>query len=81
MRLTKTIFLLERDRIVIQRILFGRKTITETFLDEKSEAGLVESYQENNVSVYKVQITGSNRTDSFGTALSDLEKKLAGGSH
>ncbi|MGE3315334.1 MAG: hypothetical protein AB7O26_09470, partial [Planctomycetaceae bacterium] len=39
-----------------------------------SRAALVESYRENENPVYAVSVNGTNRTDKFGTALSQEEK-------
>ncbi len=74
MRFTRTHLLLERDRIAIQRILFGRKSIAETFLGPDSKAELAEAYRSNNKPVYSVAVNGSNRTARFATALSRDEK-------
>lgn len=74
MRFTRTYLLLERDRIAIQRTLFGRKSIAETLLDADTKAELVEAYSSNNKPVYSVVVNGTNRTAKFGTALSREEK-------
>ena len=74
LRFTRLYLLLERDRLVIQRILFGRKAIKETDLAPNSRARLVEAYQQNDESIYAVAIEGVNRTAKFGTALSREEK-------
>ena len=75
MRFTRLYLMLEQDRLVIQRILFGRKSIRETGLGPESGAGLVESYQQNDDPVYAVSVTGEDRTAKFGTALSFEEKQ------
>lgn len=74
MRFTRTYLLLERERIAIQRILFGRKSVTETFLGPDSKAELVEAYSQNDTPVYSVVVNGTNRNAKFGTALSQEEK-------
>ncbi|MAG94861.1 MAG: hypothetical protein CMJ48_14120 [Planctomycetaceae bacterium] len=75
MRFTRLHILLDRDRLAIQRTLFGRKSLAETQLTSESRARLVESYQENDVPVYRVDVEGSNRTAKFGTSLSREEKR------
>ena len=75
MRFTRLHILLDRDRLAIQRTLFGRKSLAETQLTPESRARLVESYQENDVPVYRVDVEGSNRTAKFGTSLSREEKR------
>jgi hypothetical protein len=74
MRFTRTYLLLERERIVVQRVLFGRKTTAETLLGADSKAGLVEAYRSNNVPVHTVTINGIGGTAKFGTPLSRPEK-------
>ena len=66
--------MLEPKRMVIQRVLFGRKRIDDTLLNEYSRAELVESYRENEKPVYRIEVVGDNRTAKFGTALSRQEK-------
>lgn len=66
--------MIEPDRVVIQRTLFGYKRIAETTLDDSSRAELIESYSENDNPVYRIEITGIDRTAKFGTALSPEEK-------
>lgn len=75
-RFGKTYVLVEPDRLVIRRVLFGRERLQEYPLDAHSRARLVESYQQNNQPVYKVAIrTASGKSASFGTFLSDEEKR------
>ena len=74
MRFTRTTLLLEAERIVIQRIFLGRKSITETSLKPDSHATLLVAYEEDNVPVYTVAIEGTDRTAKFGTRLSREEK-------
>jgi len=73
-RFMRLFILLDANQIALQRTLFGRKWINETHLNGDSSASLVESYSQNNVPVYRVEVSGSNRTAKFGTALSREEK-------
>ncbi|MCS7305798.1 MAG: zinc-ribbon domain-containing protein [Thermoguttaceae bacterium] len=74
-RFGKTYVLVEPDRVVIRRVLFGRERLQEYPLGPSSRAELVESYRQNNQPVYKVSIsTPSGKAASFGTFLSDEEK-------
>jgi len=75
MRFTRLYLMLEPDRLVIQRILFGRKSIRETNLGPESAASLVEAYRQNDDPVYTVAVKGENRTAKFGTSLSIEEKQ------
>src|SRR5579872_1935932 len=61
MKYERTFLLVERDRIVVQRVLFSRKRTDETLLSPESRAGLVESYQQNEQPVYRVEIQGRDR--------------------
>ncbi len=70
----RTFLLLDRDRLVIQRVLFNRKRIDETLLTADSRAALVESYQQNDTPVYRIEVQGSIRAAKFGTGLADAEK-------
>jgi uncharacterized Zn finger protein (UPF0148 family) len=74
MKFERTFLLLDRDRLVIQRVLFNRKRIDETHLAPESRAALVESYQQNDDPVYRIEVKGSLRAAKFGTALADSEK-------
>ena len=74
MRFMRLYLLIDPSRVAIQRTLFGRKSLKETHLGPKPFAELVESYQENDVSVYAVAIEGTDRTAKFGTPLSREEK-------
>jgi len=75
MRFTRLYLMLEQDRLVVQRVLFGRKSIRETELGPESAASLVEAYQQNDDPVYSVAVTGTDRTAKFGTSLSLDEKQ------
>ncbi len=66
--------MIEPQRIVIQRVLFGRKRIDETVLHESSRAELVESYRSNDEPVYRVEVAGTNRAAKFATSLERDEK-------
>jgi len=74
MRFERTILLLEKGRLVVQRILFGRKRLEEARLNDESRAELAEAYTENERPVYSVAVRGIDRTVKFGTPLSDEEK-------
>ena len=74
MKYERTFLLVDRDRFVIQRVLFNRKRIEETHLTSGSRAALVESYQQNDDPVYRIEVQGSLRAAKFGTALAQSEK-------
>lgn len=74
MKFQRTILLLERERVVLQHILFGRRRLIETTIGPGSQAELVESYKQNDKPVYRIEITGPESPARFGTALSDPEK-------
>ncbi|HTI51781.1 MAG TPA: hypothetical protein VL475_12540, partial [Planctomycetaceae bacterium] len=73
-RFERTFLLLDHERIVVQRVLFGRKRLEETILGTASRAALVESYQQNERPVDRVEVTGAGGAAKFGTVLSDEEK-------
>ncbi len=75
MSFTRIFLLLQRDRLTLQRILFGRKTMKDTNLNQTSRAQLIESYQQNDDPVYKVVVNGTNGSASFGTGLAPEEKE------
>jgi len=70
----RTFLLLDRDRLVVQRVLFKRKRFEETNLEPAARAALVESYQQNDCPVYRIEVPGTNRAAKFGTSLGDAEK-------
>ncbi len=74
MKFTRTFLLLESDRLIVQRLLFGRRKMTETFVGPETHASLTVSYEQNEQPVYCIEINGTNRTEKFGVALSDREK-------
>jgi len=90
MKKTRTYMLATPDRLVIQKQLFGRKSMEEVDLAGDQSHGmsggdspgvsrfggakLVESYSVNDVPVHAVVVAGSNRTVKFGTRLSEEEK-------
>ena len=74
MKYERTFLLLERHRLVVQKVLFNRKRIQETTLMPDSRADLVEAYQQNDTPVYRIEVRGQNRPAKFGTALADDEK-------
>lgn len=73
-RFGKTYVLVEPDRFVLKRELFGREKYKEHLLDEHSRASLAESYRQNEQPVYKVSISTAGGSAGFGTFLSPAEK-------
>src|SRR5262249_4502898 len=74
MKYERTFLLIERERLVLQRVLFGRKRVDEMLLTPTSRAELVESYQQNDEPVYRIEVQGLQRTAKFGMSLSDEDK-------
>lgn len=74
MKYERTFILIERDRVVMQRVLFNRKKIDETLLSPESRAELVESYQQNDDPVYRIEVAGRHKAAKFGTSLGQEEK-------
>lgn len=74
LKFERTFLLLERQRIVLQKVLFSRKRVEETILTTASRAELVESYKQNDRPVYRIEVQGQDRAVKFGTSLSDAEK-------
>lgn len=74
MKYQRTFLLLDRDRLAVQTVLLNRKKLVETLLTPESRAELVESYQQNDVPVYRIEVKGSNAAAKFGTALDQPEK-------
>lgn len=75
MKFEKLMLCLEPDRLIIQRTFFGRKKLSTIQLQKSSRASLQESYSENDVPVYRLEIDGVSKTEKFGTALSLVEKQ------
>jgi hypothetical protein len=75
LRFLSTYLLLERDRLVVQRILFRWKGTRETQLGPESRATMETSYEENDVPVLNVTVTGLDRKEQFGVRLGDAEKR------
>lgn len=75
MRFERLMLCLEPDRLSIQRTLFSRKKLSTIQLQENSRASLQESYSENDVPVYRLEIDGVSKQEKFGTALSLVEKQ------
>ncbi len=73
-RFGKIYVLVEPDRLVLKRELFGRERYKDHLLDEHSRATLAESYRQNNQPVYKISISTAGRPATFGTFLSTAEK-------
>jgi uncharacterized Zn finger protein (UPF0148 family) len=74
MKFGRTFLLLERHRLVLQRVLFNRKSVDETTLLPESRAELVKSYEQNEQPVYRIEVNGQFGPAKFGTALSNPEK-------
>jgi len=67
--------LVDRERAVLRKMLFGRQRQTEIALDEFSRASLTESYQENDNPIYRVTISGvAGQSLHFGTSLEPAEQ-------
>jgi len=75
MRFTKIFLSVEREQFAIQKTLFGRKKLKTIQLDEKSRAKLIESYSQNDVPVYAIQMEGIGQSENFATGLSYEEKR------
>lgn len=75
MRFTEVFLSVEREQFAIQKTLFGRKKLKKIALDQNSHAELVESYSENDVPVYAIQMEGIGETEKFATGLSYEEKR------
>lgn len=75
MRFTRTFVHLDREQLVVQKVLFGRKKITQTTFGPESKAELVVAYEQNDVPVHSVAVRGVDRTEKFGTALTEIEKQ------
>lgn len=73
-RFGKTYVLVEPDRLVLKRELFGRESYKEHLLGEHSRASLQESYRQNDRPVYKVAVSTAGGSAGFGTFLSPDEK-------
>jgi hypothetical protein len=74
MRFTRYLIAVEPHQLSIQRQLFKKKKTKITRLTDDSKATLVESYSENDVPVYCIEVRGEDDKERFGTAL-DLPEK------
>ena len=75
LRFERCFLLVDRNRAVLRRMLFGRQRQTAIELDEASRAHLTESYRENERPVYRITLTGSaGKVLHFGTSLAGNEK-------
>ncbi|MSR56205.1 MAG: hypothetical protein EXS05_00790 [Planctomycetaceae bacterium] len=74
MKYERTLLLLDRERVAVQKKFFNRKRLHETVLGPDSRAELVESYQQNDTPVYRIEVRGTPAAAKFGTALGDDEK-------
>lgn len=70
----KTDVLLQPDRLVVRRDLFGWKSIHETSLAGTTKADLVVAYEENYQPVFAVRVQGRERKIQFGAALETADK-------
>ena len=75
LRFSRFFLLLEPTRFVLQRSMFGRKSVKETALDRESKAELIEAYSQNEKPVYAVTVKGVDQTIKFGITLSMEEKQ------
>lgn len=73
-RYLKSNILLERDRLLVEKNLFGWKSVAETSLTGVSTADLVVAYEENYKPVFAVRVTGVERKIQFGAALDIPDK-------
>lgn len=74
MKYERTLLLVTRDRAVMQKNLWGWKRKSEVTLDSDPVAELVESYSQNDVPVYRIEVGGSGKRLRFGTGLAEEEK-------
>jgi hypothetical protein len=75
LRFERSFLLVERNRAVQRRMLFGREKQREIPLDAASRAELTEAYRENQRPVYRVTLVGAgNNSLHFGTAFEAAEK-------
>ncbi len=74
LRFPKTILLLERDRLIMQRVFLGFKSITETPFLPDTKAKLVTAFEGNDDPVYSISVISGTRRAEFGTQLSREEK-------
>lgn len=70
----RLLLLVEQERLVIRRTLFGWERNKTISLGEKAAAALVVSYSQNERPVYAIAVEGTDGTIKFGTGLSDTEK-------
>jgi len=75
MAFTRTMLSLEPTRFAVQYELFGKKSLRVLELDANSNAELAEAYQQNDVPVYRIAVTGLSGEEKFGTALETIEKE------
>ena len=74
MRHTRLFVLVDPDRVAVQRQFFQRKQETETAVDARTHAALVEAYSVNDVPVDAVAIQGGPKTLRFGVSLPPADK-------
>jgi hypothetical protein len=73
-RFLRTTVLLERERLLVERNLFGWKSVAETPLAEASMADLVVAYEENYKPVFAIRLGGVERKIQFGASLEIADK-------
>lgn len=75
MRFERCFLLVDRNRAVLRRMLFGRQRQKELELDESSRAQLTSAYEQNDEPVYRVTMQGvGGKLLHFGTSLEPAEK-------
>jgi hypothetical protein len=73
-RFLKVTILLERDRLVVERDLFGWKSADTASLLGVAAADLVVAYEENYKPVFAVRVNGVERKIQFGAGLQTPDK-------
>lgn len=74
MRHTRLFVLVDPERVAVQRRFFQRKQETETAVDARTHAALVEAYSVNDVPVDAIAIQGGPKTLRFGVSLPPADK-------
>ncbi|MCY2967139.1 MAG: hypothetical protein NT069_26460 [Planctomycetota bacterium] len=74
MRYERTFLYVDRQRAVVQKMLFGRQKRHVSEIAEGTHAALEVSHSQNDVPVYRVVILGGSQKLQFGSALSDADK-------
>lgn len=75
MRFERCFLLVDRDRAVLRKMLFGRQSQKELLFDDNSQSLLTVAYEQNDVPVYRVSLSGvDGKQIHFGTSLNQPEK-------